>query len=380
MDQLRTGVAVLGSTGSIGTQTLEVLRALSDRFRVVALAAGRNTGLLARQAAEFRPSFVTADVPLNPDDLSGACTAPMIEMVLDPAVQIVVLGTSGAVGLEPALAALRAGKVIALANKEVVVMAGAALSRAAADGGGAIRPVDSEHSAIWQCLWGEDRGGIDRLILTASGGALRDRPRESLDDVTPDEALRHPTWRMGTKITVDSATLFNKGLETIEARWLFDVPMERIDVLMHRESIIHSLVEFCDGSVKAQLGMPSMRLPIQCALTYPRRVGPAAAPRLDLAALGRLTFSAPDYGRYPCLALAIEAGRRGNTYPAVLAGADEIAVSAFLAGAVRYGDIPRIVEMTLGAHDGAPGDDLDAVLAADAWARRFAASMLARVG
>lgn len=379
MDQRVIGVAVLGSTGSIGTQTLDVIRALGGRLRVVALAAGRNTDLLYRQVAEFRPSLVCADTALDPDRLAGARAVPMEEMVSHPDVDVAVIGTTGAAGLAPTLAALRAGKAVALANKEVLVMAGAVLTRAAAEGGGELRPVDSEHSAIWQCLWGEDRGGIARLILTASGGALRDRPPETLDAVTPEEALRHPTWTMGRKVTVDSATLFNKGLETIEARWLFDVPVERIEVVMHRESIVHSLVEFRDGSVKAQLGLPNMRLPIQCALTYPERL-PCAVPRLDLAALGSLQFAPPDFGRYPCLALAMEAGRRGGTYPAVLAAADEVAVEEFLAGRIRFTDIPRLIERVLTAHVPGPEDDLAAVLEADAWARRQAYEALARAG
>ncbi len=379
MDQRVIGVAVLGSTGSIGTQTLDVIRALGGRFRVVALAAGRNTDLLYRQVAEFRPSLVCAEAALDPDRLAGARVVPMEEMVVHPDVDVAVVGTTGATGLAPTLAALRAGKAVALANKEVLVMAGAVLTRAAAEGGGELRPVDSEHSAIWQCLWGEERGGIARLILTASGGALRDRPLETLDAVTPEEALRHPTWNMGRKVTVDSATLFNKGLETIEARWLFDVPVERIEVVMHRESIVHSLVEFRDGSVKAQLGLPTMRLPIQCALTYPERL-PCAVPRLDLAALGSLQFAPPDFARYPCLALAMEAGRRGGTYPAVLAAADEVAVEEFLAGRIRFTDIPRLIEGVLAAHTPGPEDDLAAVLEADAWARRQARAALAHVG
>lgn len=379
MDQRVIGVAVLGSTGSIGTQTLDVIRALGGRFRVVALAAGWNTDLLYRQVAEFRPLLVCAEAALDPDRLAGARVVPMTEMAAHPDVDVAVIGTAGTAGLAPALAALRASKAVALANKEVLVMAGAVLTRAAAEGGGEIRPVDSEHSAIWQCLWGEDRGGIARLILTASGGALRDRPLETLDAVTPEEALHHPTWTMGRKVTVDSATLFNKGLETIEARWLFDVPVERIEVVMHRESIVHSLVEFRDGSVKAQLGLPNMRLPIQCALTYPERL-PCTVPRLDLAALGSLQFAPPDLARYPCLALAMEAGRRGGTYPAVLAAADEVAVEEFLAGRIRFTDIPRLIERVLAVHSPGPEDDLAALLEADAWARRQARAALAHVG
>lgn len=371
-----TGVAVLGSTGSIGTQTLDVIRALDGRLRVVGLAAGRNTELLYAQAAEFRPELVSAETPLDPERLSGARVAPITELALHPAVDVLVVGTTGRVGLEPSLAALQAGKAVALANKEALVMAGAVLSRAVR-APGQLRPVDSEHSAIWQCLWGETPEAVARLILTASGGALRDRPLDTLATVTPQEALRHPTWNMGRKITVDSATLFNKGLETIEARWLFDVPLERIEVVMHRESIVHSLVEFRDGSVKAQLGLPNMRLPIQCALTYPERLPCPAVPRLDLAALGSLQFAAPDFGRYPCLALAMEAGRRGGTYPAVLAAADEVAVEQFLAGRIGFTEIPRVIESTLDAHTPVADPDLEAILAADAWARSHARTLLA---
>jgi 1-deoxy-D-xylulose-5-phosphate reductoisomerase len=373
-----TGVAVLGSTGSIGTQTLDVIRSLGDRFRVVGLAAGRNTELLYAQAAEFRPSLVCCEAALEPDRLSGARVAPMMELALHPDVDVLVVGTTGATGLEPSLAALGAGKAVALANKEALVMAGALLTRAATRPA-QLRPVDSEHSAIWQCLWGEERGGVDRLILTASGGALRDLPVEALAAVTPAEALKHPTWSMGRKITVDSATLFNKGLETIEARWLFDVPLERVEVLMHRESIVHSLVEFRDGSVKAQLGLPNMRLPIQCALSYPERLPCPAVPRLDLAAVGALRFGAPDFGRYPCLALAMEAGRRGGTYPAVLAAADEVAVEQFLAGRIAFTDISHVIEGTLAAHVSDTDPDLDQILAADAWAREHAEKMMIRL-
>lgn len=372
MDHRVTGVAVLGCTGSVGTQTLDVIRALAPRFRVIALAAGRNTDLLAAQAHEFRPQLVAASAPLDTEQRSGACQVPATEVVQHPDVDIVVAATAGAAGLEALLAALRAGKIVALANKEALVMAGALVRAAAQSGGGELRPVDSEHSAIWQCLWGEPAAGISRLILTASGGALRDVPEAELAAVTPERALRHPTWRMGQKVTIDSATLFNKGLETIEARWLFDVPVERIDVLMHRESIVHSLVEFTDRSVKAQLGMPSMLLPIQCALTYPDRLPSELVPRLDLAALTALHFAAPDLGRYPCLALAMEAGRQGQTYPAVLAAADEVAVTAFVEGRIGFTAISQVIEGALEAHQPSADDDLSAILDADAWARRVA--------
>ena len=268
------GVVVLGSTGSIGRQTLDVIRRLPGRFRVVGLAGGANHTLLEDQAREFRPAFVWCrdnerHMAIKAASGRSARWATMEEMAADPGAEIVVVATSGIAGLMPTLTALRAGKSVALANKEVLVMAGHIVTRAAEQGGGELRPVDSEHSAIWQCLWGEDIACVDRIVLTASGGAFRDLPARDLAGVTPQQALRHPTWEMGRKITVDSATLMNKGFEAIEARWLFNVPMDRIEIVMHRESIVHSLVEFADGSVKAQLGEPDMRLPIQCALSYP---------------------------------------------------------------------------------------------------------------
>jgi 1-deoxy-D-xylulose-5-phosphate reductoisomerase len=234
-----------------------------------------------------------------------------------------------------------------------------------------LRPIDSEHSAIWQCLWGESPESVERIVLTASGGPFRDLPAEELGRVTAEEALRHPTWQMGQRVTVDSATLLNKGLECIEARWLFDVPLERIDVVLHRESIVHSLVEFRDGSVKAQLGVPDMRLPIQCALTYPERVV-GDVPRLDLKTIGTLNFGTPDLQQYPCLRLALEAGRLAGTYPAVLAAADEVAVQHFLAGHVRFTDIPLAVEDALLKHSGTSDPILEEIVEADRWARAFA--------
>ena len=378
-----TRVAVLGSTGSIGTQTLDVIRSLNGRFELLGLAAGRNFGLLAQQARELRPRLLCCD-GADPDALrrlageTGATVVSMMEMAAHPDLDVLVVGTAGRAGLEPTLTALERGRAVALANKEVIVMAGHLVRRAADRGGGDLRPIDSEHSAIWQCLWGEEGNAIRRIILTASGGALRDLPLNALPDVTPEQALRHPTWRMGKKITIDSATLLNKGMETIEARWLFDVPYERVEVIQHGESIVHSLVELCDGSVKAQLGNPDMRLPIQCALSYPQRLAPTVAP-LDLAALGALTFKTPDLERYPCLRLAMDAGRRGATYPAVLAAADEVAVEAFLERRLRFTEIPALIEATLAAHDpvSEPEPALAAIDEADACARRFATEWLA---
>jgi 1-deoxy-D-xylulose-5-phosphate reductoisomerase len=375
-----TGLAILGSTGSIGRQTLEVARHLRRRFRIVGLAAGHNVTLLEEQAREFSPSLLWAD--REGDYLrekAGGLRArwtPMEEMASHPDVDIVVVATAGKAGLLPTLAAVRAGKVVALANKEVLVMAGHLLVAAARQHGAELRPVDSEHSAIWQCLWGEDRASIARIILTGSGGPFRDLSLDDLARVTPEEALRHPTWQMGHKVTVDSATLLNKGLEAIEAHWLFGVAFDKIEVVLHRESIVHSLVEFRDGSIKAQLGMPDMRVPIQCALTYPQRLPAARTQRLDLARLGTLAFCQPEPRRFPCLGLALEAGRRGGTFPTAMAAADEVAVENFLAGRIGFMDIPRVIEAALTAHQGTVEPSLDEVLATDAWARRWAEDWL----
>ena len=258
-------------------------------------------------------------------------------------------------------------------------MAGHLIRRAMLQGGGELRPVDSEHSAIWQCLWGEEQHEIRRVLLTASGGAFRDFDESALARVTPEQALNHPTWNMGAKITVDSATLMNKGMETIEAMWLFDVPMDKVEVVLHRESVVHSMVEFSDGSVKAQLGVPDMRLPIQCALAYPERMPKPPAPELNLADYGSLTFGTPDTARFPCLQHAMDAGRLGGTYPAVMAAADEVAVERFMAGGIGFLDIPRIVGRAMEKHDNVDDPSLEAVLEADAWARSVAEAELAEV-
>jgi 1-deoxy-D-xylulose-5-phosphate reductoisomerase len=370
-----TGLAVLGSTGSIGRQTLEVVRDLRPRLRVVALAAGHNVTLLEEQAKEFSPQLLWADREadyLHQKTARGALRArwtPMEEMTAHPDVDIVVVATAGKAGLLPTLAAARAGKAVLVMAGHLVV---AEARRHEAD----LRPVDSEHSAIWQCLWGENRKNIVRIILTGSGGPFRDRTLDDLERVTPEQALRHPTWQMGHKITVDSATLLNKGLEAIEAHWLFGVPFDKIEVVLHRESIIHSLVEFCDGSIKAQLGLPDMRLPIQCALTYPQRLPTGRPKRLDLGRLGSLGFSQPDLRRFPCLGLALEAGRRGGIFPAVMAAADEVAVDHFLGGHITFLEIPKVIEATLTAHPAVSDPGLEEVLAADTWARQWAEDWL----
>jgi 1-deoxy-D-xylulose-5-phosphate reductoisomerase len=376
MDKPVKGIAVLGSTGSVGTQAIEVLAALGDRYRVVGLAAGRNLSLLESQIALIHPELFACSADADPAAArrlahsSGSKLAGLEEIAAHPCVDILIIATAGTAGLPAALEALRRGKTVALANKEILVIAGSLLREAAVAGGGELRPVDSEHSAIWQCLWGES-GRPERLILTASGGALRDHSFEDLYSVTPEEALRHPTWEMGPKITIDSASLLNKGLETIEARWLFDIPLQRIDVVQHRESIVHSLVEMADGSVKAQLGYPDMRLPIQCAITYPERLPLAGSRALDLVQIANLSFEAIDSRRFPCLGLAMEAGRRERTYPAVLVGADEVAVERFLAGSIGFMDIPRLVEAALTAHVAVEQPQLSEIVEAGDWARNW---------
>jgi 1-deoxy-D-xylulose-5-phosphate reductoisomerase len=357
-----------------------VVRGLRERFRVVGLAAGRNVTLLEEQAREFLPRLISYEgnerPPRSVISLRGAAWSSLQEMAVHPDVDIVVVATAGKAGLSPTLAALAAGKVVALANKEALVMAGKIVAATADRGRGEIRPIDSEHSAIWQCLRGEKKTAVSRLILTASGGAFRDKGPDELRLVTPEQALRHPTWQMGRKITVDSATLLNKGLEAIEARWLFDVPLDRIEIVMHRESVIHSFVEFVDGSLKAQLGLPDMRLPIQYALCYPERLPLPSLPHLDLKQAKALHFEKLDLQRYPCLGLALEAGHRGGTYPAVLAAADEVAVEHFLAGHIRFTDIPLVIEETLDGHDGAPDPGLEEIWAADSWARARAEDLV----
>lgn len=373
-------LVVLGSTGSIGRQTLDVVRAMDHRVRVVGLAGHRNTALLAEQTREFRPRVVAAQVGTDLDHAFG--TAEMVELpeglealATMPEADLIVIGTAGKAGLLPTLAALAAGKLVALANKEVLVMAGSLIQRQLQMGGGELVPIDSEHSAIWQCLQGEPRRAVERLTLTASGGAFRHLPADELEGVTPEQALRHPTWSMGRKITVDSANLMNKGLEAIEARWLFDLSLERIEVVLHPQSIVHSLVTFSDGSTKAQLGLPDMRLPIQYALSHPER-WENNLERLDLGAIGTLSFGAIDRARYPALGLALEAGKAGGTYPAVLAGADEVAVEAFLAGKVPFSQIPPLVETTLTRHTRCSSPGLDDILEADRWARATASRLV----
>jgi 1-deoxy-D-xylulose-5-phosphate reductoisomerase len=368
------GLAILGSTGSVGQQALDVVRALPGHFRIRALAAGGNIELLRQQIEEFQPDVAWALPGDTAETLAGELGSerwqPLGEMAARPDVDVVLVATVGIGGLAPTLAALHAGKAVALANKEVLVVGGS-LVREALSHGGELRAVDSEHSAIWQCLWGEPPEAVARLTLTASGGAFRSLDVEALDAVTPEQALKHPNWVMGPKVTIDSATLFNKGLEAIEARWLFDIPLDRIDILLHRESVVHSMVTFVDGSVKAQLGEPDMRLPIQCALTYPDRAPVQHVPALDLAARGSLNFGPVDDLLFPALGLALEAGRREGTYAAALSGADEAAVGHFLAGRCRFTDIARLLERALESHSSVEGPTLDDVVAADRWGGEF---------
>jgi 1-deoxy-D-xylulose-5-phosphate reductoisomerase len=345
---------VLGSTGSVGTQTLDVIAAMPDRFSVVALAASKVSPLLEEQSRRHRPDLVAVSDGAKPWAGDGQLVMgndALLAAALHPAADIIVVATSGHAAMTPTFRAVEAGKTIALANKETIVCAGELLMPLAQACGVSIRPVDSEHSAIWQCLVGVPEGSVDRLILTASGGPFRRTTAADLARVTVAQTMSHPTWSMGGKITVDSASLMNKGLEVIEARWLFGVPLDRIDVVVHPESIVHSLVEFVDGSVLAQLGLPDMRLPIQYALTFPERL-PSPRPRLSLTETSTLHFERPDLDRFHALRLAREAGEAGGTYPTVLSAADDVAVDAFLAGRLRFVDIPDVVSDVLAAHLG----------------------------
>ena len=364
-------LAVLGSTGSIGQQTLEIVRALPHRFRIVGLAAGKNIALLSKQIDEFKPNFVyyqdkKTRTQLFNDDYQ---LLSLEEIVSHPQVDTVIIATPGESGLSPTLAAARAGKTIALANKESLVMAGEIITKEARLNKAQILPVDSEHSAMWQCLRGENQKAA-QLILTASGGPFLGYSPTRLEGVTAEQALKHPSWQMGKKVTVDSATLMNKGLEVIEAHWLFNIPVENIRVLIHPQSIIHSMVEFMDGSVKAQLSYPDMRLPIQYALSYPERLPNPHLPRINWTTLNKLTFEQPDFDAFPCLKLAIEAGKKRGTYPAVLCAADEVAVELFLAQRIEFIDIAHLVERTLELHQNMPHPTLEEVMAADTWARQ----------
>ena len=379
-------IAILGSTGSIGRSALSVVEAHADRLEVIGLAAGSNASLLAHQIATARPRVAAMSTAHGIDGLRahlGGGAAPrlvagaegLVAVATHPDVDILLCASSGTAALEAVLAAIEAGKTIALANKEVLVMAGAIVTAAAARRGVTMLPVDSEHNAIHQCLHGRRHDEIRRLILTASGGPFRSHSAAELKKVGPEDALRHPTWRMGRKITIDSATLMNKGLEVIEARWLFGVGARQIDVVVHPQSVVHSMVELHDGSIIAQLGVTDMRLPIQYAFSYPERWS-SPLPPLDLTRCGQLDFAAPDHKRFPCLGLAYRALGGDSSLPVVLNAANEVAVAAFLAGELSFLSIAEVIECAMDANEAGNVTTLDDVRRVDRWAREFAQNLV----
>ena len=378
-------IAILGATGSIGRSSLDVLRSLPDRFRVTYLSTNGNIELLERQVREFHPCGVAvldsskaeilkSRLSLDVEVLSGQ--EGLMEIVRRDNVDVVISALVGFAGVRPTAEAIRHRKHIALANKETLVAAGAYVMGLVKEYGVRLVPVDSEHSAILQCLMGEDASSVARLLLTASGGPFLDRPASQFSTVSVEDALKHPNWSMGNKVTIDSATLMNKGLEVIEAHWLFGVPPERIDVVIHPQSIIHSMVEFVDGSVKAQLGIPDMKLPIQFALTYPDRVAMNGT-RVSFPRLERMTFFEPDRTRFPLLDLAYEALRRGGTAPAVLNASNEVAVAAFLDRSLPFDRIPEVIRQTLDRHTAGMTPELEDIIEADRWARDTSRAVLA---
>jgi 1-deoxy-D-xylulose-5-phosphate reductoisomerase len=380
------GISILGSTGSIGCNTLKVIEHLGG-FRVVAMAAGRNIEKFAEQVKKFRPELVSVDTEENAAELKQSLHGEAPEIVFGsdglvaaathPDAETVVSATVGAVGFVPTLRAIEAGKRIALANKETLVMAGELMTAAAEKSGAEILPVDSEHNAIHQCLRGEKRSEVKRLILTASGGPFREKTKEQIAAATREEALNHPNWSMGDKITIDSATLMNKGLEVIEAKWLFGFGADQISVIVHPQSVVHSMVEMVDGSVIAQMGVTDMKHPIQYALTYPERQKGCLEP-LDFAKLSQLTFEGPDLDRFPCLGLAYDALRAGGTMPAVLNAANEVAVGSFLDGKVGLSDIAEVNRSVMDEHSPSSANSLEAILQADEWARSRAIMKIER--
>ncbi len=374
-------VVLLGSTGSIGTSTVKVAEDLPDRIRLVGLAAGNNRELLLQQARRHRPQCISITDPAKAKELRSALgpgtevfagDEGLLKLATLPAADIVLIAIVGTAGLAPALAAIRAGKDIAVASKEILVMAGEIVMGEARKHGVKVLAVDSEHSAIFQCLDGKPSASVRKLWLTASGGPFRKTPKEDFSSITVERALKHPSWVMGRKITIDSATLFNKGLEMIEARWLFDIEMARVGVVVHPQSVVHSMVEFVDGSMLAQLSTPDMCLPIQYALTYPDRV-PSQRVQTSLAKLGTLTFEEPDQDRFPALGLARRAGELGGTMPAVFNAANEVAVDAFVNRRINFPRISEVVRHVLDRHKVVEHATLDQILAADAWARTEAA-------
>jgi 1-deoxy-D-xylulose-5-phosphate reductoisomerase len=380
-------LAILGSTGSIGVNTLDIIRQFPERFEVVSLSAGMNTHLLRQQILQFRPKIVSVlnrelaetlkrDLASVPVEIVHGIEG-LIRVATTPEVDQVVSALVGAVGLIPTLSAIKTGKTIALANKESLVMGGKIVIEEAKKNQVQILPIDSEHSAIFQSLLGHQREEIERLILTASGGPFLNLPAAKLHEVTVQEALRHPRWEMGKKITIDSASLMNKGLEVIEAHWLFDMPVEKIAVQIHPESVVHSMVEYRDGSVIAQMGITDMRVPISYALSYPQRL-PLSLPRLDLFQKGGLTFMAPDLERYPCLRLAYQSIEIGETMPAILNAANEVSVNAFLEGAIKFTDIPILIRRVMEDHEVRTVHTLEDILRADHWARDRGKAILER--
>ncbi len=378
-------IVILGSTGSIGTNTLDIVAKFPEEFRIVGLTAATKDDKLEEQLRMFKPQIVALADQAAAGRLRARCKDLSVEILSGlegvaqvaqlPEAALVISAIVGGAGLVPTLAAIRAGKQVALANKEPMVMAGRLMQEEAYRHGVRIFPVDSEHSAIFQSMEGHRREDIRRLILTASGGPLWELSREQMRDVKPAQALQHPNWKMGSKITIDSATLMNKGLEIIEARWLFDIPTSQIEVLVHRESIIHSLVEYKDGSVIAQLGLPDMRTPISYAMKYPARV-PLDTPPLDLASIGKLTFYQPDHERFPCLGLGYQALRTGGTSPAVLNAANEIAVAAYLQEGIGFLDIADVIRTTMEAHTAREVNIVEDALEADRWAREKAEELV----
>lgn len=385
MGSLRKKISILGSTGSIGTQTLDVVAAHPERFEVRALVAGRNWQLLARQARQFRPELVVIGSPEALEPLRGSLKDTgirvlsgldaIVEAATLPEIDMVVAAMVGYSGLLPTLRAVEAGKTLALANKETLVVGGELITSAARKSGSDILPVDSEHSAIFQCLAGENPDSVDKILLTASGGPFRLHSKEQLEHVTASDALRHPNWDMGAKVTIDSASMMNKGFEMIEARWLFGVQPERIEVVVHPQSIVHSMVQFRDGSVKAQLGLPDMHLPISHALSWPERL-PGAEKPLSLSDYARLEFEAPDFDRFPLLGYAFEAIAEGGTAPCVLNAANEVAVAAFLEGRLKFTDMPRLVRSVMEAMPSTKASDLATLEATDHEARALASQLL----
>ena len=372
-------ISILGSTGSVGVTTLDVVGRFSDRFRVVAMAAGSNLDLLIEQVKRFHPELVSVAKPELAHELAARLRDERvtihhglegaIAVATHPDAQLVMSALVGAMGLRPTLAAIKAGKDIAFANKEVLVIAGELITASVRAHKVRLLPVDSEHNAIFQCLEGRGRDSLKRIILTASGGPFRELPADRFASITIEQALKHPTWKMGSKITIDSATLMNKGLEVIEARWLFDLTSAQVSVVIHPQSVIHSMVEMIDGSVIAEMAIPDMAIPVAYALAYPERLPMTHLKPLSLAENSRLTFEEPDLSRFPCLSLAYEALAAGHTMPACLNAANEELVAGFLAGRVRFIDIPRHLETVMSRHPNSPARTIEDLLETDGWAR-----------